>query len=307
MSLKEKIIFLTGPTASGKTEVALELARDLKVEVISCDSMQVYRRMDILTSKPSTALRNKVVHHLIDFVSPLEEYDVSRYRRQALARIKKILKKGKAPLLVGGTGLYISILIDGIFKARPVKKSLRQKLNRQVENRGSSYLYERLKIIDPLAAAKIHPHDARRIVRALEVFHSSGKPISELQKQRKGLGDVYDIRIFCLDIPRDELYRRIEQRVEKMFKRGVVKEVKRLLRSKLSRTAGFAIGLNEIKGYLGGLYDLNEAKRLMQRNTRRYAKRQLTWFRKDKRIKWIKVKGNQGPGSVARKILKELV
>jgi len=304
--MKKRIIFLVGPTASGKTLVAARLAGDLNAEIISCDSMQVYRGMDILTSKPPAALRKKIPHHLIDFVAPTKEYNVSRYRRDTLTRIKAIIKKGKTPLLVGGTGLYMSVLIDGIFKSKPVKKSRRKEFYRQAQTKGSIYLYGRLKKIDPLAASRIHPHDIRRIVRALEVFEATGKPISKLQRERIGLGTEYDIRIFGLDLPREELYRRIDKRTEKMFSRGLFKEARKILKSKLSKTAKAAIGLREIKDYLQGLSDLREAKRLMQRNTRRYAKRQLAWFRKDKRIKWIKVDGNQSPGGIARIILGEL-
>ncbi len=303
--MKERIIFLVGPTASGKTAVAACLARRWDAEIISCDSMQVYRRMDILTSKPSPALRKKIAYHLVDFVDPAKEYNVSRYRRDALARIREIIKKGKTPLLVGGTGLYMSILVDGIFKCEAVKNSLRRRLCREIENKGSAYLYGRLKKIDPEAASRIHPNDARRIVRALEVFEASGKPISKLQKEREGLAAQYDIRIFGLDMPRDELYRRIDRRVEKMFRQGLVREVKRLLKARLSRTASFAIGIREIKGYLDGRYDLKEAERLMQRNSRWYAKRQLGWFRKDKRVKWFGAGDNQSPARIARLISKE--
>ncbi|MFA4984226.1 MAG: tRNA (adenosine(37)-N6)-dimethylallyltransferase MiaA [Candidatus Omnitrophota bacterium] len=305
MPLK-KIIFLVGPTASGKSAAAVCLARQLGAEIISCDSMQVYRGMDILTSKPSLALRRQIPHHLIGFLAPSEGYDVSEYRRDALAAIKTIFKNGKTPLFAGGTGLYLSVLVDGIFKLKPPKISLRKGLYRQAEIKGSLYLYNRLKKIDPEAAARIHPNDTRRLVRALEIFEATGKPISELQKQRRGLDKEYDIRIFCLDMPRDELYRRIDRRVEDMFKNGALKEAKKLLALKLSRTAGVAIGLKEIKGYLDGLYDLEEAKRLMQRNSRRYAKRQLTWFRKDRRIRWIKIKGSERACDVARRILKEI-
>lgn len=303
---KKRIIFLVGPTAAGKTTIAVHLAKYLNAEIISCDSMQIYRGMDILTSKPSAALRKRIPYHLIDFVQPHREYDVCRYRRQALAKIKGLFKKGKTPLLVGGTGLYVSVLVDGIFEAVPIKKSLRQGLYRQAVTKGNAYLYARLKKVDPEAACRIHPNDTKRMVRALEVFGETGEPISKLQKERRGLGLEYDIRIFCLDMLRRELYRRIDKRVEMMFKRGLVKEVDKLLESKLSRTAGFAIGLREIKGYLEGRYGLAEARRLMQRNTRWYAKRQLSWWRRDKRIKWIKVRDKQGASVVARRILREL-
>lgn len=304
--MKKRIIFLTGPTAAGKSEAALELAKKINAEIISCDSMQIYKGMDIITSKPAKILRKKVKHHLIDVVRPTEEYDVSRYRKEALEAIKEVLKKGKAPLFVGGTGLYISVLIDGIFQEKPQSKALRKALYAQALRLGSGHLYKRLKKVDPLAAARIHPNDTRRIVRALEVFQSSGRPISSLQKQRQGLAKEYQIKSFCLDMPRDRLYARIEARVEEMFARGLAPEVKKLLKCGLSKTASAAIGIKELKGYFAGLYDLEEAKRLIIRNTRRYAKRQLSWFRRVKPLKRIKITDKQAPEEIAGKIWKEL-
>lgn len=285
--MKERIVFIVGPTAVGKTEIAAGLARKLNGEIISCDSMQVYKGMDIITSKPSKSLLKKVAHHLIGVISPTKEYDVSRYRRDALNKIKVILKKAKTPIFVGGTGLYVSMLVDGIFECKTEDLKFREKLYKEAKKLGSAKLHLRLKKIDPKAAAKIHPNDTRRIVRALEVFKTCGKPISELQKQRSGLAQDYDVLIFCLNMEREKLYRRIDARVDKMFKNGLLQEVKKLLKLKLSKTARYAIGIQELKGYLDGKYDLEEAKRLIKRNSRHYAKRQLTWFRKDKRIKWV--------------------
>jgi tRNA dimethylallyltransferase len=220
--------------------------------------------------------------------------------------MKEVINKGKMPLFVGGTGLYMSILLDGIFKAKAEDKNIREKLYKQVRTLNSQYLYERLKKVDPQAARKIHPHDTRRIVRALEVFETTGRPISHFQKQRSGLSDKYDIKIFCLNMPRKKLYRRIEERVEKMFKKGLIKEVRELLKLKLSKTAAYAIGIKELKGYFDGLYDLAEAKRLIKRNTRLYAKRQLTWFRKDKRINWINFGNTEKPQVVTKRIIGQL-
>lgn len=297
-------MFLVGPTAVGKTAVAAILARRLNAEIISCDSMQIYKQMDIITSKPTVALRKRIRHRLIDIAEPVKEYDVSRYRRQALENIRQVIKAGKLPLFVGGTGLYMSVVIDGIFKAKAEDKNIRSRLYNEAEAKGSRYLYKRLLKIDPTAAAKIHPHDTRRIVRALEVFKDTGKPISLLQRQRKGLKDKYNIAIFCLNMERGELYRRIDQRVERMFRQGLVAEAKKLLKLNLSRTAGCALGLGELRGYFAGLYDLNETKDLLKRNTRRYAKRQLTWFRKDKRINWINILRGAKPRKIAQRIIK---
>lgn len=301
--MKQKLIFLVGPTAVGKSKVAVILARKLNAEIISCDSMQIYRGMRLLTAQPSLALRKKARHHLIDVVSPTREYNVFQYRKDALKKIKELIKKGKTPLFVGGSGLYMTILIDGIFTAGAQDKKLRQRLYKEAGQHGSECLYQHLKNIDPQAALKIHPHDTRRIIRALEVFETTGKIISELQKQRKGLADKYDVCIFCLNLPREKLYKRIEERIDEMFKQGLLKEVKKLLKLKLSRTAGYAIGVRELKGFFGGLYDLEEARHLMQRNSCLYAKRQLTWFRKDKRIHWVNLEGEENPREIAYRIL----
>lgn len=290
----------------GKSEIAVKLAKKINTEIISCDSMQVYRGMDIITSQPSPLLRKKIRHHLIGVVYPTKEYNVFKYRKDALKRIKGIIKKGKTPLFVGGTGLYMSILIDGIFKAKSQNKIIRNRLYKKAESFGSIFLYERLKKVDPEAAAKIHPHDKKRIIRALEVFESIGKPISELQKQRKGLADKYEIRIFCLNMQRHKLYKRIEQRLDKMFKEGLIREVNRLISLKLSKTASCAIGIKELKGYFDGLSTLEEAKSLIKRNTHLYAKRQLTWFRKDKRIKWVNLSDKEKPKEVALRIWRQL-
>lgn len=300
---KPKVIFLVGPTAMGKSDIAVHLAKKIKGEIISCDSMQVYRRMNILTSKPSVSLRRKVAHHLIDILSAQKEYNVARYRQEAIGKVKEVVRRGRIPLFVGGTGLYLSCLIDGIFQAKAENKKIRQRLYRQAESKGSHYLYERLKKKDPRAASKIHPNDTRRIVRALEVFNVTGKPISQLQKERKGLADEYAIRIFGLNMDRPCLYKRIDARVDKMFRKGLLSEVKKLLKQKISKTASCAIGIKELKGYFDGEYNLEEAKRLMKRNSRLYAKRQLTWFRKDKRIEWIEVGEQERPKEVAKRIL----
>jgi tRNA dimethylallyltransferase len=304
--VKDRIIFLVGPTAIGKSEIAVRLAKKIKAEIISCDSMQLYKKMDIITSKPSSALRKSVPHHLIDIIPVNKEYNVSKYYRDTGRQIKEILKRKRAPLIVGGTGLYMSILVDGLFKNKASGKAARERLYKQAEDKGSGYLHKRLNAVDPEAAAKIHPNDTKRIVRALEVFEVTGKPISKLQKQRRGLSQIYKIKIFGLNMPREELYRRIDKRVDKMFSEGIVNEVKRLLKSKLSKTANYAIGIRELKGYFDGLYDLEEAKRLIKKNTRQYAKRQMTWFRKDKRINWIEVGEKEKPSAVANRIYESL-
>ena len=196
--------------------------------------------------------------------------------------------------------------MDGIFKAKTEDESLRQHLYKEAETLGKSALYEKLKHVDPLAASKIHPHDTKRIIRALEVFAATGKPISQLQKQRKGIADTYEVKIFCLTTERQRLNQRIDERVDAMFRRGLLKEARSLLRKKLSKTATYAIGIKELRGYLEGQYDLEEAKRLIKRHTCQYARRQLTWFRKDKRIRWIEVTEKDTPRTIAKRITDEL-
>jgi tRNA dimethylallyltransferase len=262
--------------------------------------------MGIITSKPGEAILSSVKHHLIGVVSPEDDYDVWRFRRDALKILKGIIRRKIKPIFVGGTGLYMSVLIDGIFEQPAIDRSIREKLYKMAKAKGGVYLYSKLKKVDPVAAAKIHPNDTKRIIRALEVFNSTGKPISELQKSRKGLKDEFRVQIFCLNMPRERLYRNINMRVDEMFEKGLITEVRRLLKKQLSRTAGCAIGIKELGGYFDAACSLEEAKELMKRNTRRYAKRQLTWFRKDKRITWIKIKDTDSPKRIAQRLWKKL-
>lgn len=284
---KPRIIFLLGPTAVGKTKLALRVAKKINAGIISCDSMQVYQGMDIISSKPPVSARKKVPHYLLDVISVKKEYNASLYRRSALKAIKTILSKAMTPLFVGGTGLYAGAVLDGIFKGPGEDTKIRKRLYAQAEKKGAKYLYQRLLRVDLQSAKKIHPNDLRRIVRALEVWMITRKPISQWQKQRRGIIKDYDVEIYCFSLPRPELYERINQRVDQMFRKGLVKEISGLLKQNLSKTASCAIGIREIKGYLEGEYGLAEAKDLIKMHTRQYAKRQLTWFRKDKRIKWI--------------------
>ncbi|MCX5693821.1 MAG: tRNA (adenosine(37)-N6)-dimethylallyltransferase MiaA [Candidatus Omnitrophica bacterium] len=304
--LKKKIVFLLGPTGIGKSAVAISLAKKINAEIISCDSMQVYRKMNILTSKVSGEQRRKIKHHLLSSIDPSQEYNVAQYRQEALSICDKLFRKLKIPLFVGGTGLYYSTIVDGLFPAVPQDKLIRAKLEKQLKQKGNKYLYRRLSKLDADAAKKIHPNDARRIIRALEVYLKTGTRISELQKKRVGLDQQYEVNIFGLNSDRQILYNIINQRVDRMFALGLIGEVKRLLKCKLSQTAQCAIGIRELKGYFSGQYSLAEAKRLMQRNSRHYAKRQLTWFKKDKRIKWININKKVSPAQIATKLWKKL-
>jgi len=304
--MADRLIFLVGPTAIGKTGISFELAKLIGCEIISCDSMQVYKGMNIGTSKPAKCLLNSIPHHLVDIIEPSEEFSVAQFSRLSAAAIEGIISRRKTPLLVGGSGLYVKILIDGIFEAPATDRELRNRLEQEAEEFGTGILYDRLKEVDAQAAKKIHINDLRRIIRALEVCQKASAPISELRKDMKGLSESYDIRIFGFNMERGILYRKIDERADLMFTEGLVNEARNLTETKLSLTASQALGYKEVFGYLRGEYDLEEAKRLVKRNTRRFAKRQLTWFRKDKRVEWMMLDENFDTEEAARLIWKKL-
>lgn len=299
----KKIIFIVGPTAVGKSEVGLCLCEHIQGEVISCDSMQVYKEINIASNKPSKVILEKTSHHLIDILSVDEEFDVVKYNDLALTAIKEIHNRGHVPVIVGGSGMYMQVLLDGIFKGGIKSKTLRKDLKEQARQYGNQFLYDKLKEEDPKASEKIHPNDIRRVIRALEVCLTEKIPISELQKQREGIWGKYDVALFALNREREELYGKINRRVEVMVQEGLVEEIKRLKSTNWSLTAKKIIGVSEIQGFLNDEYDLDQAKELMKLNTRRLAKRQLTWFRKDERIEWIVVKSTDTPKSVVETIM----
>lgn len=297
-----RIIFIVGPTGVGKSGVALELAGLLNAEIIACDAMQVYREVAIASDKPSAADLKRVNHHMINCVSVTEEFDVARYRREAVSAIEEVLKRDKVPLVVGGSGMYVSILLDGIFEENSTDPFIRRQLQEDAKIKGVDKLYQRLKKVDPESARKINSTDERRIIRALEVYVANRKPISQLQKNRSGLWGKYDIKIFALNRERQELYDRVNQRVDKMFSDGLIAEIEKLKALSLSRTAGGLIGIPEVTGYLNGQQSLEQAKEVMKMNSRHYVKRQLTWFRKDKRLTWIDVGQDESGEPVAKRI-----
>lgn len=291
LAVNNSVVFIVGPTAVGKTALSLELAAKLGAEIISCDSMQVYRGMDILSSKPSAVERQRIPHHLIDVVEPNEDFNVSQYRRLCLKAIADIRSAGRLPVFVGGTGLYMSVMVDGIFEAKTEDEQVRKRLFAEAAESGSAQLHQRLAAVDPEAASKIHANDTKRIVRALEVYEVAGQTISAMQKKRQGLEKDNRVFIFGLRMPLPALYERINRRVEEMFAAGLVEEVSALVSRPLSRTAQAAIGVPEVSGYLRGEYDLEEAKELLKQHTRQFSRRQMTWFRKDKRVQWVDAGG----------------
>lgn len=292
--MMKPLIVLTGPTAVGKTELSLKIAKQINAEIVSADSMQVYKYMDIGTAKPSPEERKAIPHHLIDVVEPDQEFSVADYQRLFQQTVASIYAGGKLPLVTGGTGLYIRACIQG-FDLEPggPLPSLRRELKEQIEKHGSHYLYQRLVDVDSEAAAKIHPNDQRRVVRALEVFLSTGVPISKLQRNRSSNFKYKVIYIF-LNRNRDELYHRIELRVEQMIADGLVDEVQSLLKKGFSPQLKpmQSLGYKQICRYLFQECSLEEAIASIKQETRRYAKRQLTWFRKEPVDYVVTITGN---------------
>ena len=308
------LIFIVGPTAVGKSETGLVLSNFFNkgAEIVCCDAMQVYREITIANDKPSLKAQARLPHHLAGILSVTEDFNVARYRELAVPIIQDVQKRGKTPLIIGGSGMYMSVLLDGIFtchsreSGNPYEENLREEISRQLDSEGSTVLHEQLRTLDPKAAGKIHPNDPQRIVRALEVTLSTGQPLSQLQEKREGLWGKMPIKIFALNRPRQELYQQVEARIEDMFTQGLVEEIKQVSALPLSRTAQKIIGIPEIMGYLKGEHDLERAKYLMKLHTRHYVKRQMTWFRRDKRLTWIDIAPGQSPAQVAEIIAGQL-
>ncbi len=305
-TLKKKplVLFIVGPTAGGKTAVAVELAKRLNAEIISADSMQVYRGLDILSAKPSAKERRAIKHHLIDILDPEQEYSAAMFCEKAGRLIREIIGRQKTALISGGTGMYVRSLVHGIFADKGRNEKLRQQLYTQAEEKGNEFVYKQLEAEDPQAAESIHPNNLKRVVRALEACRVNRKRFSELKQEVRPLTDDYTIRMFGLDRPRRELYSRIEQRVDEMFRQGVVAEVARIEKYKLSATIKQAIGIKPISDSISGKMTEEEAAEIIKRDTRRFAKRQLTWFRnQEKDIVWVDVSAEEPAGDVAARIM----
>jgi len=300
--MQKRIIVLLGPTASGKTEVAFSLAKELNAEIVSADSMQVYKYLNIGTAKPSRTMRRIIPHHLIDIKYPDEEFSAGEFQLRAKRAIEKIFQKGKLPILVGGTALYIRTITDGICPIPSKNERIRRHFFQLANKYGSSYLYKRLARIDKFSAEKIHPNNLKRIVRALEVYSLTKIPFSIWQEKRYHL--PYPIIIFGLNVERGLLYDRINRRVDEMINEGLIKEVERVLRKGYSKRLNSLSGLaySQIVNFLEGKYDLERTKYLIKRDTRRFAKRQLTWWRKDGRICWISIDGRKDEREIAKDI-----
>lgn len=288
--MKQRVLVIVGPTAVGKTELTLRLAEELDGEIISADSMQVYRGMDIGTAKATLAERERIPHHLIDLVEPGETFSAADYQRLSRLAVEDIAARGKLPIFSGGTGLYVKAAIDDYnFIEVENNYTVRDSLKQQVREAGLEALYKRLQSVDPRVALRLHSNDERRIVRALEVYETTGQTLSFWEQQKDVNTSVFDAILIGLNRPREELYARVNLRIEQMIKEGLVEEVKSLVDRGLSFVAKQALGYKELLPYLEGRLTLEEAKELIKLQTRRYAKRQLTWFRADTRVKWVDV------------------
>jgi len=286
--LLEKVLVITGPTASGKTRLSLDLAEHYPLEIISADSMQVYRYMDIGTDKPSVEERKRVPHHLIDIKYPDEPWSVEEFQRRAKKAIREIRERNRIPCIVGGTGFYIRAFLRNypLYDAPP-NWELRRRMQRLAQERGKSAVHALLKDVDPESWKSLHPNDIKRVIRALEYYEATGRPISERKNMERS--SLYDPLLIGFWWNRQELYERIDERVEEQFKRGFVQETKRLLDMGYSEDLPSmqGLGYKEICDYLKGLSTESETKSLIKRNTRRLAKRQLTWFTKEEGIIWV--------------------
>lgn len=299
------IWILTGPTASGKTDVALSIAESIRAEIISADSMLVYRGMDIGTEKPPAAMQRKVRHHLIDVVDPWEEYSVGRYVKDFERVTNDLHQKGTPFIVVGGTALYLKAIVDGLFEGPPADWDYRTYLRDIAAAQGPDSLHKMLADVDAEAARKLHSNDHVRIIRALEVIKSTGQRISTLQTQFGKRNPKYDCVMMAIEHDRALLYRRIETRVDNMLQRGLIEEVSALLAHPkgLSRQASQALGYKEVIDFLNGKYTPQEVSLVIKQSTRRFAKRQMTWFRSFHDIHWIQASAGDEPSKLSESIL----
>jgi tRNA dimethylallyltransferase len=285
----KKIITICGPTGIGKTGFAIALARKFNGEIIGADSMQIYKHMDIGTAKPDSHELQLAPHHLVDFLDPKAEFDAGQYASLAGKTIESLYNNDKLPIVAGGTGLYIRALLHGLFRAQPVCEKTLADLTRIQKEKGNLFLYEQLKHQDPVAAQKIHPNDSFRLIRALEVFKTTGQPISAKQKAHDFKESKYQSLTIGLHMDRKKLYERINQRVDIMISQGLLNEVNLLVEKgySLDLKPMQSIGYRHMGMFLNGEVDFDEAVRLLKRDTRRYAKRQFTWFNKEPDLIWL--------------------
>jgi tRNA dimethylallyltransferase len=289
------VVVLVGPTAVGKSRVAVEVAKAFETEVLTADSRQVYRGMDIGTDKPTPEERQGIPHRLIDLVNPDESFNAGLYRRQALDEIERLYRDCRLPLVVGGTGLYVRTLLKGLCDAPPADPIVRGALQQEAKDHGHDRLYARLVAVDPVVAARLHPRDESKVIRALEVHRVSGRRMSEYQQEHGFAERPFSALIIGLNRDRDALYRRIEKRIDWQLTHGLIEETKQLLAQGYRRDSAAmkGLGYRQVGEHLAGEYDATEMVRRFKRDTRHYSKRQMTWFRKEPGIQWLTIEESE--------------
>ena len=288
--MKQPMIVLTGPTAVGKTSLSISLAKAVNGEIISADSMQVYKKMDIGSAKIRSEEMQGIPHYLVDVLEPEEEFHIVKFQQMAKKAMEDIYSRGKIPILVGGTGFYIQAVTKDIdFTEAQQENDYRKELEALAEEKGGEHLHEMLRKVDPVSADAIHAHNVKRVIRALEFYHQNGSPISAHNEEQKQHESPYNLAYFVLNMPRELLYERIDLRVDQMMKEGLLEEVSRLKEEGCHRgmVSMQGLGYKEILAYLDGEYPLEEAVRVLKRDTRHFAKRQLTWFRREQELTWV--------------------
>jgi tRNA dimethylallyltransferase len=306
--MNQFVLAIVGPTASGKTALSILLAEKLKGEIISADSRQIYRCLDIGTAKPAPDELKRTTHHFINILNPDQFYNAGEYGIQARTKIEELLKQNNQPILVGGSGLYVRAVIDGFFEGPGKNTEVREQLENEAHTLGAKIMFEQLKTIDPISAAKMDATKVRRVIRALEVYYTTGKPISDLHSIQESKIPFETVQ-FGLEWERKDLYHRIDRRVDEMIENGLIEEVRGLIAQGYSRGANAlnTVGYKEIFDFLDGKTTKEEMIRLIKQNTRHFAKRQLTWFRADKRIRWIPVHDETDWNEIAEHIQKEFL
>ncbi|MGB0911592.1 MAG: tRNA (adenosine(37)-N6)-dimethylallyltransferase MiaA [Nitrospirales bacterium] len=299
------IIVILGPTAIGKTRVSIDVAKALDTDILTADSRQVYRGMDIGTDKPTLPERQGVSHQLIDLADPDQHFTTGDYRRHAITAIEKIHNNGQIPLIAGGTGLYIQALLHGLWPGPPANWDLRKALDTQAQEKGSAYVHQQLSRVDPVLAKRVHPNDYVKIQRGLEVYQALGMPLSQVHQRHNFQETPYHALVIGLNMKRELLYQRIESRVELEIEKGLIQETQQLLDRGYHRTLSSmtSLGYRQMAGFLAGDYSYEEAVRLLKRDTRHFAKRQITWFRRETSTQWLHVEEQESKEHIAKRIL----
>ncbi len=306
--LAKPVVVIVGPTAVGKSRIAVEVAKVFETEVLTADSRQVYRGMDVGTDKPASEERQAVPHRLIDLVDPDESFNAGLYRRQAIDEIERLYRDCRLPLVVGGTGLYVRTLLKGLCDAPPADPIVRAALRQEAEDQGSDRLYARLVDVDPVIAARLHPRDESKVIRALEVYQLSGRRMSDFQQEHGFAERPFATLMIGLNRDRDMLYRRIEGRIDWQMAHGLIEETKRLLAQGYQRDSAAmkGLGYRQVAEHLAGEYDAAEMVRRFKRDTRHFSKRQMTWFRKEPGIQWLMIEESESVLHTTTRVIEQI-